>query len=207
MTIDSRWAQQTLAEIVNAFGSTNAVSINELDGDTPLAKRGRECEQLFTSGVIQLRMMKDLPLITDLMADVWGIYHYRHVVMALGPDVPSPCIAVVQRVKDGIFQALTFVPYAWPEMIKADPTHELGAIITVGSQSVDFYNNKLLSEEDSKISKKRSLSYEAEFIHILSLSGHNLNDYQKQVLAKYPNGFDSSLAYARKPVAVPYSAN
>ena len=70
MTIDSRWAQQTLAEIVNAFGSTNAVSINELDGDTPLAKRGRECEQLFTSGVIQLRMMKDLPLITDLMADV-----------------------------------------------------------------------------------------------------------------------------------------
>jgi hypothetical protein len=197
--IDSRWDQQTLGDIIGAFNHIDEI------GDSQWEDRCRKCEQLFTSGVATLRMMKILPVISDLMANVWDIYHYRHVVLGMGPNVPTLCFAIVEKNK--MLQALTFAPYVWPEMIEADSSHELGSIITVGSQAVDFYNNKILSFDDSKVSKERSLSYEAEFIHMLARNGHTLNEYQKGVLSKYPNGFDSSFAYPKKAVAVPSNAS
>ena len=199
--IDSRWAKETLDEIIGAFECTDPISINEID-DSAWADRCKKCEQLFTSGVAALRMMKNIPVINDLMSNVWDIFHHRHIILGMGPNVPSLSLAIVQG-KNGLLQALAFAPHAWPEMVDEDAPHELGAIIAVGSQAVDFYNSKILSDNDSKVSKERSLSYEAEFILMLDSNGHTLNEYQRQVLNKYPNGFDRSFAYTRKVVSAP----
>jgi hypothetical protein len=198
--IDSRLDPQKLGEILSAFRSSTHLHLEDMDEENPLAKIGRECQELFTSGVIVLR--KSVPVISSLMADVWDIYHYRHVVMAIGPNVPSLSISVVQDGK-GIIHALTFAPYAWPQMAKEDPSMELGAILSIGSQVVDYYNDKLLSKEDSKRSKERALSYEAEYLRLIKLGGATLNGYQEDVLTKYPNGFDPSFAYPRRAVVAP----
>jgi hypothetical protein len=202
--IDSRYDAKTLGEILSAFRTKEPLRLENLDGENPLAKIGRACEDLFTSGVIALRKSGN-PIISDLMADVWDIFHYRHVVMAIGPNVPSLAISVIMD--HGVIKAITFAPWAWPLMVKEDPSMELGSIIVVGSQVVDFYNNKILAKEDSIVSKQRSLAYEAEYLLALRNGGHNLNGYQLDVLEKYPNGFDSSFAYPRKAVVVPGSAS
>jgi len=201
--IDSRWSPETLSDILSAFRSSQQLNLDEMDADNPLAKLGVQCQNLFTSGVIVLRESGS-PIISSLMVDVWNIYHHRHVVMAIGPNVPSLSISVVQDSK-GIIHALTFAPYAWPQMVKEDPSMELGAILSIGSQVVDYYNNKLLSQEDSSTSKQRALSYEAEFLRLLKRGGSVLNGYQEDVLLKYPNGFDPVFSYPRKQVAIPGS--
>jgi hypothetical protein len=201
--IDPRWTSKALGEIMSAFSDAKPMKIDDIKDDT-LSKRCRMCEYLFTTGTIHLREMGN-PIIKNLMINIWGIYHNRHVVMAMGPDVPALSIAVIER--RGVVQALTFAPYAWPEMVEADPTMELGAIVVVGSQAVDFYNNRLTSPDESKISKERSLSYEAELLILFREMGHSLNGYQKDVLTKYPNGFDSSFAYPMKAVNSPGSAS
>lgn len=202
--IDSRWDPNTLGEILSAFSQTTHLNLNDIDKDTQLAKIGQQCQDLFTSGVVLL-IKSESPEIRSLMTDVWNIYHHRHVLMAIGPNVPSLSISVVQN-KNGIVQALTFAPYAWPQMVKQDPSMELGAILSIGSQVVDYYNEKLLSKEDSRISKERALSYEAEYLRLIKRDGVALNQYQEDVLVKYPNGFDPSFAYSRKAIAIPGTA-
>lgn len=196
--IDSRFDSKTLDEIRAAF--KNQRTLEDLDKDSPLAKIGRDCQELFTSGVAIL--CKSVPVISNLMLDVWEIFNYQHVVMAIGPNVPALAISVVQD-SNGMIQALTFATYSWPQMAKEDPSMELGAIVYVGSQVVDYYNNKLLSQEDNIISKQRALSYEAEYLLLLKRDGMFLNEYQEDVIAQYPNGFDQSLSYVRRAVVAP----
>jgi hypothetical protein len=188
-----------LAEVLSAFtpDSPNHHNLKDMDLGDPFAQTGYLCEQTFTAGVDTLRRFENAP-IGNLMSYVWDIYHYHHVVVALGPDVPSLSIAVTK--KGDLLQALTFVPHRWLEMIKEDPVMQLGALIFVGSQVTDYYNNRIMTRENNELSKQRATSYEAEYLRLIQGSNFKFNSYQESVLKKYPNGFDTSLAYERKPV-------
>lgn len=195
--------KEVLVQIIAAFSGAHQ-NLVDLDPKDPLAQIGRTCEKLFTLGVATLSKFGN-PVIQDLMSYVWDVYHYRHVAMAIGPNVPSLSMTVAQSRKTGDIQALTFAPHNWPEMVAQDPVMQLGAIIAMGSQATDFYNNKILSKEDSLVVKERALSYEAEYLKMIE--GHPFNEYQQEVLAKYPNGFDASFSYQRKPIATPETSS
>jgi hypothetical protein len=190
--------KKLIAEVLSAFvpDNPNQHHLRDMNPTDDLAQRGFVFEQAFTAGVDTLRRFQNAA-ISDLMSYVWDIYHYNHVMMALGPNIPSLSIAVTGT--KGNLRALTFVPHNWAEMIKEDPVMQLGAVLFVGSQATDFYNNRFATKEESLLSRVRATSYEAEYLRLIQDSS-KLNDYQQSVLAKYPNGFDTSLTYTRRPV-------
>lgn len=182
-------------EVLAAFNCDKPQLLNNMDPSDPFAQKARRSQDLFTRGVHTLKII-DNPIITGLMSYVWDIFHHRHVLMAVGPDVPTLSFAIVSK-EGGGFQALVFAPYNWPDMVKEDPRMQLGAILANGSQCADFYNNLITSPESFEISRRRSNSYEAEYLLMLD---NPLNEYQKSVLALYPKGWDPTLGYVRKPV-------
>lgn len=185
----------TILEVLAAFNCDKPQYLNNMDPSDPFTQRARLSQDLFTGGVHALRIINN-PIISGLMSYVWDIFHHRHVLMAMGPDVPTLSFAVAGKDGGGL-QALVFAPYNWPDMVKEDPLMQLGAIIANGSQSADFYNGLINSPESIDTARNRANSYEAEFLLMLD---SQLNEYQKGILAAYPKGFDPILGYVRKPI-------
>lgn len=186
-------AQVVLAEVVSAFTRTDAKRIDELGPEE--ATRASLCEVFFTASV-RTMMAMDSEVLRELGEYAWKVFGRGHVKLAMGPDVPSLSIAVVKI--GGFPRALVFAPLDWPEMADEDPVMQFGAVITAASQAVDFYNGMVPPRESGDRMKRRSLSYEAEYLKMLDPG--MLNDYQKDVLKQFPRGFDRHLSYPRKPV-------
>jgi hypothetical protein len=188
---------QTVAEVLAAFKSdSNSSLISNLDATDPLVQRAKKIEQLFTSGVDMFRRVSN-PILSDLMSYVWDIYHHRHVLTAIGPNVPSVSIAVLRKPGGG-YQAMTFLPPNWLDLIEENSLLQLGGIVFVSSQVTDYYNGKLTNPIDGAISAKRATAYEAEYLRMLK--GSSLTSYQRGVLDQFPDDFDPTFVYARKPV-------
>lgn len=184
-----------LAQVAAAFQPENAVDLRKLSTEDESFLPMKRIEALFTGGVDLLRKLVPNPRIQALGSDIWQVFEHRHVVLAVGPPVPSLSFAVLA--KAGVIQALLLAPDEWDKRAVADPIMQLGAIVMTGSQAVDFYNGRFLVEGRDVI-VRRSLSYEAEYL--LSFGPIELNDYQKKVLQDFPAGFDPSLDYVRKPI-------
>jgi hypothetical protein len=185
----------TLLEVLAAFNCEKPQLLNNMDPSDPSTQKARTAQDLFTGGVHVLRTIEN-PVISGLMSYVWDLFHHRHVLLAMGPDVPSLSFALAGG--EGGLKALVFAPHNWPEMVRKDPLMQLGAIIANGSQCVDYYNDLIKSREDVRATKNRAESYEAEYL--LMLGDHPLNEYQKGIRALYPKGFDPILGYPRKPI-------
>lgn len=185
----------TLLEVLAAFNCEKPQLLINMDPSDPFAQKARIAQDLFTGGVHALRII-DNPAISGLMSYVWDIFHHRHVLMAMGPDVPSLSFALAGKEGGGL-QALVFAPHNWPDMVKEDPLMQLGAIIANGSQCADFYNGLINSPESVNTARSRANSYEAEFLLMLDSP---LNEYQREILALYPKGWDPILGYVRKPI-------
>jgi len=187
-----------ILEVVTALNCKNPKYLKDLDSKDPLVVNGRLTEGMFTTGVTLLMNLKN-EVIRSLMSYVWDIFHHRHVSLVIGPKVPSMSFALTSNGK-GELQAMVFAPHNWPEMMETDPYMQLGGIIHIGSQATDYYNGVLHDQDSAKLSRKRSNSYEAEYL--LLLRDHPLNEYQKKIIAAYPHGFDPLLGYLRKPVKI-----
>lgn len=188
--------ESTLLEVLAAFNCESPKFLSGMDQTDPFAQRAKLSEGLFTAGVHALRLIGN-PIINGLMSYVWGIFHHRHILLAMGPDVPSLSFAVASK-KGGGLQALVFAPHNWPDMVKEDPLMQLGAIVANGSQCTDFYNGLINGQEGIDNARIRANSYEAEYLRMLD--NHPLNEYQKGILTLYPKGWDPLLSYARKPI-------
>jgi hypothetical protein len=94
---------------------------------------------------------------------------------------------------DEILGAFTSKQVNIDELPEGDPAVELGrcAILFVGAQVVDFYNDRLISD---RAAPRRWHAYEAEFLRTLRqhLPGWTPNDYQRQILEKFPDGLDTA---------------
>lgn len=186
----------TILEVLAAFNCEKPRLLNNMDPSDPFAQKARMAQDMFTGGVHALRILNN-PIISELMSYVWDLFHHRHVLMAMGPDVPTLSFALASKDGGGL-QALVFAPHNWPDMVKEDPLMQLGAIIANGSQCTDYYNGRIRSQEGVSTARIRANSYEAEYL--LMLEGQPLNEYQRSILTLYPKGWDPLLGYPRKPI-------
>ena len=175
-----------LEQVVAAFGGRQ-VNVADLPEDDPAAKLGKECERLFTGGVDVLRSVVPNDRLRAIARVVWDLVGHKRVLVAIGPDVPSLSFTVM-RLK-GLEQAIVLVPKRWPDMVKADPLMQLGAILFVGVQAVDFYNDRLIGDASAR---RRWEAYEAELLRTLRalVPSWKPNEYQQEVLARCPDGLD-----------------
>lgn len=188
--------KKTILEVLAAFNCEKPQYLSNMDQNDLFAQKALWAQNLFTGGVITLKAL-DNPIISSLMSYVWDVFHHRHVIMAMGPNVPTLSFALA-RGEEGL-KALVFAPHNWADMVKGDPLMQLGAIITNGSQAVDYYNGLITGRIDIAIARDRAESYEAEYLKMMKKS-HPFNEYQWSILAKFPDGFDSTKAYERKLV-------
>lgn len=172
------------------------------DGD-PLKDPAMRIGDLVTSGVEYLWKMFPNHRINRLMSVVWHLIGNRVTPVAIGPDVPSVSFTVVQQQE--VLKAIIFMPRQWTSMVELSPSNELGALVYVGSQAVDFYTGRIQNGETSERMTARARAYEAEFLRLVPAG--ELSTYQRTVLAEFPDGLDSpaaaGLLYDPKPDTTP----
>lgn len=189
-------AHSRFSDILASFGAPalNPEQLRTLPGGEAVAKTVNTMEHYFTSGVGFLARTFPNPRVNGLMQSVWDLVHYKYVQVALGPNVPSLTYAVVRVGETGQQAAVFFLPYTWAKMFEEDPYTELGSLIFTGSQAVDYYNDRIQSQEDSSVSNRRGRIYEAEFFLTLQQRGTQLTPFQQKILADYPTGLGSPSA-------------
>lgn len=178
------------------------IDLRDVPFDDPIAVLGKTCETLFTNGVDVLRSLVPNERVRALSRVIWDLVEHKQVLVVLGSDVRA--LAFVVQLHRGVQQGFVLIPQAWPEMVVADPFMQLGAILFVGTQVVDFYNDRLIGDPGAE---PRWLAYEAEFLRTLGtwLPEWSPNAYQREALAKYPDGINTAGVelYAYKPYAPP----
>lgn len=179
-------ASPLIQEIVGAFAATQ-VNIKDLPSDDPRAQVGAVCEELFTAGVDMLRSIIPNDRVRAIARVIWDLVGRKHVLVALGPDVPTLSFTAMRF--DGEVKGLILMPKKWPQMVDDEPFMQLGAILFVGVQAVDFDNDQLIGNADAPM---RCRAYEAELLRTLTqMPDFRPNSYQRQVMAEYPSGLDS----------------
>lgn len=184
-------------QILASFGASQ-VNVNDLPESDPTAKLGKECEGLFTSGVETLRSLVPNDRIRSMGRMIWDLVGNKQVLTAIGPDVPSLGFTVMKAKE--MHQAIILMPKAWPQMVTDDPFMQLGAILFVGAQAVDFYNDRLFGDPGAR---RRWHVYEAELLRTLKtlLPSWQPNEYQREAIERFPDGLDSKdvALYPHKP--------
>ena len=180
--------KKTAVEILAAFAS-EGVRAEKLPTDDPVRVKGERGAAYFTEGVALLKTDYPNPAIRELMTMVWSIVGHRIVPVALGPEVPSLTLAAAgNRLTP---QAIIFMPHHWVDMIHENPLYQLGALVFVGSQAVDYYNRRFMNEPEAV--EARAKAYEAELLVTLQKAGADLklNEWQQRELRNYPDGIRS----------------
>lgn len=163
------YTTQTIAQMLAALNCDSPKFLKDFPSDDPFAKNAFQSEQLFTSAVDVFRRSNN-PIIKDLMSYVWDVFHHRHILMAIGPQVKAITFAAGCK-RDGTIQGLVFIPTNWPDMVKTEPVMQMGAVLFTGSQVSDFYNGRIISQEEQSLVLTRAQSYEAEYLLILYNGG------------------------------------
>lgn len=176
-----------LDEILKVFAAEK-VNLKDVPEDDPIAAIGRKCEALFTGGVDALRSIIPNERIRALARVVWDLVGHKRVLVVLGTEVPTLSFTVMRY--GGVDQGIVMLPRNWPQMSVEDPFMQLGAILFVGAQVVDFYNDRLVGNRAARF---RWGAYEAELLFTLAqiLPGWKPNEYQLEVMARYPEGLDT----------------
>lgn len=162
-------------------------------------RRAMALEMSFTSGVLLMRAFP-VEQIRTLANNVWDVVHHKHVLTAVGPDVPT--LTFIAMRGTGVHSAAFVLPHRWCEMIQEDEVMQAGALICNGSKAVDYYNGRM---EDREVND-RAFLYESAFLHNIrgTRPMHEFNDYQKHVMKEFPKGLSdpraSSILYAYRPV-------
>ncbi len=197
-------SETLLEQIVGTF-KAREVNITDLPVDDPVAQIGNVCERLFTDGVDVLRSLIPNERVRALSRVVWDLIGNKRALVALGPDVPTLSFTAM-RLQDTV-KGIVLIPKQWPQMVEEDTSFmQLGAILFVGVQVVDFHNDRLIGDPGAKA---RSRAYEAELLHTLArtLPSWKPNDYQRQILDSYPEGLDSKGIYPYQPFRAPQEAS
>lgn len=195
--------KELLTKVLGAFAGEH-VRLEDLNPEDDLAKRGQQFSDFFTRCVATFKVWPD-PHIALLANHIWDVFHNKHVQLCIGPQLSSLHLAIVPpqflaklNLPVGVdHRCLVFAPPTWTDLIKEDPIMQMGGVLFVGSQSVDFYNGRHLI--DPKALGARAAMYESRFLK--TMPPEKLNGYQKSLITKYKGEIDTSLTYERRPVA------
>ena len=156
---------------------------------------GESLKHAFLDGIRYLAEEIDHPLLEKLGRDALAVLRNNYAEIAMG-DVPSLTMTIMAG--GGGVIGLVIIPPNWIETCKEDSAFQFGGIVFVASQVVDYYNMRQGFRPEIAMSmSQRAKAFEAEYIKSLDIE---LNPYQKDVLSQFPNGWDGSLEYERKPV-------
>lgn len=185
MLDDKKWVLPNWAELKSQY-----------DPDLPMDMR-KMCEEsvkLFDSGVDMLRTPEHFPNknINKLMILFWRLVGNKITPAAIAPPVKT--LSFWAEVKGLESIAVVMVPSNWVKMCHDEKWMQLGGLCYVASQAADYWHAKIFNREDTI---KRAQAYEAEFLNQLkTMVKFDLNEYQQEVLNKFPNGLEScSLVY------------
>jgi hypothetical protein len=198
--MNSKGDENLGAQILRAFAA-KGLRVDQLPEGDPARSVAERLSDAFTEGTIFLKLSVNHN-IHELGALLWDLVGSLTVPVGIGPDVNSLTLAVVSA--HGIPQATIFVPYHWQEMIDADWVCQLGAMVYIGSQARDFYNDRL-----DKDVLPRAQAYEAEFLLTVKekVPSHPFNEWQLEAMKTYPQGLQSenirAALYTSKPFVGP----
>jgi hypothetical protein len=169
----------------------------------PVRVAGQINADYFTFAVDMLRKAFPNPEIAKLAALEWEMVGNQMTPVALTDQVPTLSFASLGRREGSGIKGLNpavLVPMNWHEMCNENPIYQLGAVVFVGSQIRDYYNEKIFEREVVA----RSFAYEAEYlITMREIIGElKTNAYQDKVLKNYPAGLASlppGVQYQSKP--------
>jgi len=123
--------------------------------------------------------------LNDLAELTWQLIGKNIVPVAFG-GVPTitMCIEIRRQQK----AAAMIFPQDIQSRMKKEGLVFLGGMVYNASKARDYYNNQVF---DIKAFECRAMAYEAEFLRILKKQEIPFNDYQEEVLKKFPNGLNS----------------
>jgi hypothetical protein len=168
--------------------------------DLPKEKQAQvvAMSQFITTSVGYLATFFPNTRINSLMTQVWALVGTKQINPAVGPPVQTVSFAALGG------RGVILLPHHWLSQIADDLVMQTGAMVCVGSQTVDFWNGRHIEFDAAYF---RSRAYEAEYLltNTKLAPGLKLNDYQQRVMAEFPQGLDtdgvaSRLLYDHKPV-------
>ena len=185
--------QERVAEVFGHFG----VWVGNLPPDDPLRVTGMGVGDRITAIVGSLTTVFPDVTVNRLMRQVWHLLGSRTAFVAINDNFTTPTVAALGRWGDT--STVIILPTGWLESATDDPVMAGGALVFCGSQVVDAYNGR-------PVSTQRARAYEAEYLLAVKAASSEWvpNDYQKKVLAEFPEGVKSAkeLMYVGKPVPI-----
>src|ERR1700744_3092368 len=135
----------------------NARQLEEVPEDDRV-RRAKDIERVFTLGVNFLCSEFPNPVINRLMGIVSDVVGQRVAPVCFGLQVPT--LSFIIAGVNVAPQAMIATPANWVDMVRKDPLTQLGALVYVGSQAVDYANDRYLEERSNVL--PRAKAYEAE---------------------------------------------
>lgn len=191
----------------------NSVICESLPPFDDLAQRGKLIGDTISTMVDILRSPMTTPnqRITDLATLEWRLIGNNMTPTAMAPGIPQVHFAAQVTSDLSEYKAIILVPPDFYERVRKDFIFNAGALVFVGSQGRDWYNQKMAWIENGEVVDARqqvcdrARAYEAEWLLMIKNLdiGYEFNEYQQGILEHYPEGLDSrpDLIYDSKPFA------
>ncbi len=173
------------------------------EADLKTGGRGdKEIEQLFASGIDFLRSKLPNPSIQRMCSVTWDAVEHKVTPLCMEPPVAG--LSFIMAGHEAARTGMIIFPENWHQMIRKDPLTQLGALVFVGSQVVDYVNERFTDDPENVVT--RACAYEAEYLlTVKNLSPDwELREYHRKVVDTYPEGLASPKAkrvlYDAKPL-------
>ncbi len=156
-----------------------------------------ETVKTFDGLVDFLRDPKEFPNqeINKLVTLMWRSIGNKFIPVAIDTKGSLSTFSFLATVQDGKDSGMFILPRTFVDRVREDIVMQTGAVVYMGSQARDFYTGHI---RDSKTDiQARALAFEADTLLTLQNMAKmehqpmQLNQYQQQVLAQFPQGLRS----------------
>lgn len=193
---------QTLETQLLSF--LQAVHIQDLPETDASRHEAQEAGRIFSAGLDFLAKLFPNPAINRLMKSVWDVVGQKIVPVCFGLRVQSLSFILESPAQ----QPFIATPPTWSKMAHRDPITQIGAQVFVGSQAVDYANDRLQDPCNREAVVLRAKAYEAEYLMtVRSLTpAWEPNSYQESLFRDFPEGLATPKArnvlYSIRPLVM-----
>ena len=171
---------------------------NDLPDDEPLKLIGQNASAMFTYLVDVLRSPESFPNkhINDLMRLTWQLVGNDIVRFAVMNDPKLQTIHFYYEQQGSQIIQCFVVPLDFANRCVQQRIFMMGGMVYNSSLMRDFWNKR----HDDELRMDRALSYESEFYRTLTNKEGEFkpNEYQQQVIHRFPNGLEDRFKYQGK---------
>lgn len=163
----------------------------KLTEDHPDYTVAKEVEGLFTGAVDFLRSTFPNQALRRLAGILWDAVEYKVTPLIYGMSVRTLGFARDTETP----RAFIAPPADWNNKVRKDPITQLGAVVFVGSQAVDYVNERYTIDPQNVLVRARA--NEAEFMNtVKGLSPDwDLSSYYEELLKEFPEGLSTPRAH------------